>query len=493
MRLAAGDGGRNKTGAGRIPWVTPQPRIQMKRSRTFQLALLLTAAACSRGARDGTQRLSAALSAADSAVFVGDRTQLTATFDGDEATIDGIGPVESGVPVQTPPLSRETTFTLRVSRGADHAEASATVQAHYRNLFRVLHDAPVAQKSHLAAALPDGRAILMGGNTSESLHTPDSTRTQIFDPASDTFTAGPDLLFSAEAQEFTTVIQLANGAFLLVGGGVNAGFGARTSVVTQLFDPAGAGLTAVGDATSRGLFGRTATALGDGGALLTGGFTALISNGVERYDPSERKWRAAGQMVQVRTGHTATLLRDGRVLIAGGMSCCQTGGSQPLLASTAELYDPATDAFTGTGSMKEARTLHAAALLQDGRVLIAGGEGEDPGAPPLGTEIFDPASGQFTSAGDLLAGRDSHAAVTLTDGRVLVVGGEVPPQLAGTAGIPIPATEIFDPSTGRWSEGPMINRAFFAATVTLLGNGKVLVFGGEDITGFPRANAAVFE
>lgn len=61
------------------------------------------------------------LNAAASAVFVGERTQLTAFFDGDSASIDGIGPVQSGVAVKTPPLALTTTFTLRVSRGTQAA------------------------------------------------------------------------------------------------------------------------------------------------------------------------------------------------------------------------------------------------------------------------------------------------------------------------------------------------------------------------------------
>jgi N-acetylneuraminic acid mutarotase len=57
----------------------------------------------------------------------------------------------------------------------------------------------------------------------------------------------------------------------------------------------------------------------------------------------------------------------------------------------------------------------------------------------------------------------------------------------------VTATEIFDPTTGRWSAGPDLDPAFYAATVTLLDNGKVLVFGGQDSGGSPQAAAALFE
>jgi len=55
------------------------------------------------------------------------------------------------------------------------------------------------------------------------------------------------------------------------------------------------------------------------------------------------------------------------------------------------------------------------------------------------------------------------------------------------------ATEIFDSATGRWSAGPLLEAAFYAATVTMLSNGKVLIFGGQDAGGFPQSAAALFE
>jgi len=441
-----------------------------------------------------------ALTSAATAVFVGERTSLTPVFDGDSGIIDGIGRVASDVAVDTPPLSRTTTFTLHVTRGSEQVEAQTTVQANYRNRIRVLDAAPFAQTNHVAAALPDGRAILMGGNTSDTPLVPDSTLTQIFEPATEKLARGPDLLFSAEARLFSSVVPLLSGGFLLSGSGLNAPVGAARSVITLLFDPAVPGLTPVGDASTRGISNRTATPLSDGGALLSGGLvgtTNPVSGNVDRYVAVDAKWHSVGEMQAVRVAHTATLLRDGRVLIAGGLSCCQvptaSNPSPEFFVGTAEIYDPATDAFTPTGSLGGARGNHAAALLPDGRVLISGGDGADPAAPLLGTEIFDPVSGQFSPAGDLQAARDSHSAVQLTDGRVLVIGGEVPPSLAGRAEVAVEATEIFDPKAGRWSAGPVLHPAFFAATVTMLSNGKVLIFGGQDPAGFPQPAAAIFE
>src|SRR6266702_138143 len=54
----------------------------------------------------------------------------------------------------------------------------------------------------------------------------------------------------------------------------------------------------------------------------------------------------------------------GRVVAAGGS-----------VLSSAELYDPASETWTVTGSLGDFREFHTATLLPSGKVLVAGGEG----------------------------------------------------------------------------------------------------------------------
>ena len=90
--------------------------------------------------------------------------------------------------------------------------------------------------------------------------------------------------------------------------------------------------------------------------------------------------------------------------------------------STAEVYDPATGTFTAVGSMAAPRYMHAAAIVPDGTVLVAGGaHPSDWPGPASDAEIFDPATGTFRATGSLARPRLSPMAVAVDD-RVLVLG-----------------------------------------------------------------------
>jgi hypothetical protein len=416
---------------------------------------------------------------AASAVHVGESTQLTAVFSGDSASIDGIGPVESGTPVATPALARATTFTLTVRRGSQQVEARLSIAASYRDRFRELAPSPVGYTQHVAMALADGGALVMGGNSSESLNVPDTDASHRFDPVAETLSPGPRLAFSAEA-DLTTPVALDGGGFLLVGPGINSALHLDAGLrATQAFDATTGAFHRVGDLGFRHDAGGTATALGDGSVLVAGG-DLPASPVVELYDPASRTWGLVGNMVGSRRGHTATRLADGRVLVAGGVCCDATG--EPL-TNTAEIYDPATGGFQPTGSLATARGFHTATLLPDGRVLVTGGFAAVDGSTTASAEVYDPSTGQFSPAGAMQVGRVLHSAILLTDGRVLVLGG----QRASSA------TDVFDPAANRWSPGPTLQPAWAASTATLLRNGRVLVFGGENAQGFPVSTVMLYE
>jgi hypothetical protein len=185
--------------------------------------------------------------------------------------------------------------------------------------------------------------------------------------------------------------------------------------------------------------------------------------------PSQRSFRRTGSMTTPRDSHAATLLRNGKVLVAGG----EYAGKSVL--ASAELYDPASGTFTATGSMTEARgRLPTATLLADGRVLIVGGFYFH----CLSTaEVYDPVAGTFTATGGLTTPRSFHTATLLSGGKVLITGGETDSD--ASASTYLATAELYDPTTGTFSAtGSMsVVRAFH--TATLLGDGRVLVTGSD--------------
>src|SRR5262249_32548610 len=214
-----------------------------------------------------------------------------AVVSGESAEIDAVGAVVSGTPVDTPVLSASRSFTLTVHGAGRTAQATVTVAARYQDRVRQLTDAAVSRKDHVAMNLPDGSALVMGGNTSESINVPDTNTSSRFDPAAEAFTRGPDLALSVSVDTgFTTALPLRTGV-RLAGGGINAGVGLQTpgTLLSQTFDPATQTFTRAGDLQVHHLGTGNGTLLADGRVLLTGGGLPGI-DGTETYDPTSRVW-----------------------------------------------------------------------------------------------------------------------------------------------------------------------------------------------------------
>lgn len=249
-----------------------------------------------------------------------------------------------------------------------------------------------------------------------------------------------------------------------------------------------------------------AVMLQDGRVLVAGGQNAsseaMASS--ELYDPSMGEWTQVGNLNQARTLHTATLLQDGRVLVAGG--CLGHSFVSDFLAS-AEIFDPDSLTWTLTGEMESGRYRHTATLLPDGRVLVAGGLGDneyivsDLHETLAAAEIYDPATGQWSRTADLVelplpTGRARHTATRLLDGRVLVAGN-MSYFGTSTSGVsPVFPAELFDPVTETWSLTESLNDGRYFHSATLLADGSVLAAGGNDLLdyfGSALASAEVYD
>jgi galactose oxidase-like protein/Kelch motif protein len=175
---------------------------------------------------------------------------------------------------------------------------------------------------------------------------------------------------------------------------------------------------------------------------------------------------SAEPMSVPRAAHTATRLPDGRVLIAGGF------GDEEGSGNSAELFDPTTAEFSPTGSMSTARNSHTATLLRDGRVLITGGYGRD-GERLASAELYDPATGEFSPTGSMPSPRADHTATLLRDGKVLVVGG------TGAGYSFLASALLYNPMAGTFSPTGSMSVPRESATATSIPGGRVLIAGGH--------------
>ena len=330
------------------------------------------------------------------------------------------------------------------------------------------------------AVLANGRVLVIGG-----LSGPDSTSAlatvEIFDPASTSWAMAAPML---QARAYPATATLADGSVLVVGG---ARDGLPLDSAERYFPDSGTWVSVGSMGAPRTQ--AKATVLKDGRVLVTGGGsdgspTFHSTNAAEIFDPAIGTWTPTASMSVARAFHTSTLLNDGEVLVTGGASIYH--GSKGTVASTAEIYDPTSATWHAAAGMSVARYHHTAALLPDGRVLVAGGWALTTNSDKsLATaEIYDPAANDWTATGSMATGRARGSMTTLPDGRVLVVAG-VDPAYHVTA-----TAEIWDSSSGKWQLTGRLATAVMWPALALLHDGRVLLAGGALDVGASHATSA---
>lgn len=173
------------------------------------------------------------------------------------------------------------------------------------------------------------------------------------------------------------------------------------------------------------------------------------------------------------------------MLVAGG-----DAGPGGVAGAFAELWDPATEAFTPIvpGAAVEPRMLHAAWRTGDGSVLVVGGEAPrtDRLVPLASAWRFDPATQRFAAAAGLGVARTLAVPVVGPDGSALLVGGQTLDERASGR-------------LSRWSAGggevPLksLPQARLWHSASRLPDGRVLVVGGEGANGAFAADILLLE
>jgi hypothetical protein len=402
----------------------------------------------------------------------------------------------------------------------------------------------VARSGQTATLLPDGQVLVAGGGCNGSGFGCDSgsfegtlSSAELYNPATGTWARTGSM---KAGREYFTATLLKNGQVLAAGGFNNCDDSFCSDVNSaELYNPATGTWTPTGSMQGA-REQQSATLLPDGEVLVAGGLNEggfccgqFEYSSAELYNPATGTWSPTASMATKHAGQTATLLPHGWVLVAGGGT------------SVAEIYEPGPGIWVSPGAMSTVRTHQTATLLPNGRVLVAGGAGPD-GQPQTTAEEFLAGNGPLVTVtpgsiafGGQLVGTVSAAnfyKVTNVGTAGLVVTGATvtgknPGDFrvhTGCAGAPVPpggtctVAVRFAPSstslrtatiavsdnaplspqgvpvTGfgggpdAWVPvGPMTTaREHF--TATLLPGGKVLMAGGQTVTGGSLASAELY-
>jgi hypothetical protein len=164
------------------------------------------------------------------------------------------------------------------------------------------------------------------------------------------------------------------------------------------------------------------------------------------------------------------VLQDGRVLVAGGTTVPDSATN--ALAS-AEIYTRMNDSVTSApGSMSAPRIQNAAVTLLDGKVLVVGGAGwgavaSNNNTPSVSADLFDATSGTFApTAHPLTTARAGIRAALAWDGRVVITSG-------GEA-----TADIYDPVADTFTNMPLLAMHTYGFMVRMR-DGRIMIGAGD--------------
>jgi hypothetical protein len=288
--------------------------------------------------------------------------------------------------------------------------SSAEIYNTSTGTFSATQAMSTGRDSPTATLLTSGLVLVAGGENATGYQ----ASAQLYNSSTGTFSSTGNLVTGREGH---TATLLSNGEVLITGGYGTAGELASA----ELYNPSTGTFSATGSMTYSRM-GHSATLLNNGMVLITGGYgSAGYLSTAELFNPSTGKFTVTGNMNSIHYCHTATLLNSGLVLVAGGFD--PSG-----FVATAELYNSSTGTFTLTSSLNTARDFHTATLLSSGEVLIAAGEvaanNSDGWDQTATAELYNPTAGTFSYTASLNTARELHTATILQNGLVLLTGGQ---------------------------------------------------------------------
>lgn len=312
-----------------------------------------------------------------------------------------------------------------------------------------------ARAAHTATILISGEVLVAGGCVTDGCGSA-TAETFVISADGATYREGPLMSTPRDAHSASVT---PGGLVVLAGGFAGEGQGPLASV--EVFDPGSGVMTEVAS-LQLGRGGHAAAVAKDGRVLIVGGWIGprTYTATTEIFDPVDGTMAEGPDLPVAADALDAITLRDGRVLVTGGQ--VRPGVATAMSA----IYDPATGSWAESGELLTPRFKHTSVLLPDGSVLVMGGTSDDRILLAT-TEIFDPSTGEFRRGPDLEEPRYKMqgGAAVLEDGRVAIAGGGR-------------TVEILDLGVGDSQVVSSFTSRGSFATITLLAAGDLLVVGG---------------
>lgn len=344
-----------------------------------------------------------------------------------------------------------------------------------------------ARAGHTASVLSDGRVLLAGGAQlgPGGLRTLPA-RTELYNPSTGAFEEGP--LFEARAPDgtptplgraFHTASTLLDGRILFAGGESYEGRNVTALRSGGVFDPATREIGSVTLAVARTRHVAESDNLGR--VLIVGGVTSAGA------PVPEAEWFDPQRAVSTRLAAAVPRVGARALALQGRRRIAVVGGSNGTVMQRQLLFfefvGGTFGAVTTTAALLEPRrTPGVAALANDQQLLVAGGfntpTDNENTAAIASSELVSSSAMQVTE-GPAASPRGDVCAVTLPDGRVLSVGGR-----SGSFGFLFSdgSAELVSAAGGGAPVVlgmPSLARSRYHHTCTVLGDGTVLVAGGN--------------
>lgn len=299
--------------------------------------------------------------------------------------------------------------------------------------FTPVADMLFPRSSHTATPLGNGKILLVGG-ADDILGEP-TNKAELYDPATNSSLALPNL---TSPRALHTANLLPDGRVLVAGG--TTSFNSPQDIVTnslrstEIFNPV-TNTWSAGPNMAEPRVGHTATALTDNRILFAGGFSwvqiiviiPFVSDKAQLYTPNAGLGTFGANTTMAtgdRFAHTAIRLDNGRVWLIGGAQDQASSPFDPVAVNTIAEYDPVSNSFAIGATMTTPRGVAAVTRLGNGHIVIAGGAYGALSVPtPDSTiDVLDQ-SGVLFGLLNMQHVRANFFATTLCDGTVLLAGG----------------------------------------------------------------------